>query len=55
MYITYLIGYLFLKILIFVICFVSYRYCVLVFVLLYRVTNYSKRIRILGYFTQPYT
>lgn len=39
MHITDHIRYPFIKILVFVICYASYRYCILVFVLFCRVTN----------------
>ena len=39
MHITDRIGYPFLKILVFVICFIFYKYCILVFDLLRMVTN----------------
>ena len=42
MYITDQIGYPFLKILVFEICFVSYEYCILVFALFRKVMDTHK-------------
>ena len=64
MHITDRIGYMFLKILVFIICFDSYRYYILVFALPHRVMDIqifwyeSKRIanqiKIYIYFTKSY-
>ena len=61
MHITDRIGYMFFKILLFVICFIFYGYCIFLLrrdtdnrsILLEskRITN---RIKIYGYFSQPY-